>query len=164
MSGLLYPGNKYGDVGSILGIIEDHRIVDFDSEFARVQFRDGETITVDIEGNARIMNSLKRRQTNGRWIPPRFMFREFCRTRIVLLGAHPERLLDINEDSAISEGVERHESGGWVNYIDPSQTVETARESFLTLWALIHGEDSLIANPYIWAMSFDLTSKLNPYA
>ena len=164
MAGLLYPENPFGDPGSILGLIEDHRVVDFDSQTATVEFRDGETIPFDIAGNDRIIDSLERRRTIGRWLPPRFMFREFCRDQIVISGTQPERLLDINEDSAIAEGVERHESGGWKKYTDQSRPVETARESFLTLWDFIHGKNAAIQNPYIWAISFQSTTILNPYA
>ena len=163
MAGLLYPENPFGDPGSILGLIEDHRVVDFDSQTATVEFRDGETIPFDIAGNDRIIDSLERRRTIGRWLPPRFMFREFCRDQIVITASNPEQLGDINEDSAIAEGVERHESGGWKKYTDQSRPVETARESFLTLWDFIHGENAAIQNPYIWAISFQPTSSFNPY-
>lgn len=163
MAGLLYPEMPFGDVGSILGLIEDHRVVDFDSQTATVEFRDGEIITVDIAGNDRIINSLERRHTIGRWLPPRFMFREFCRDQIVITASNPEQLGDINEDSAIAEGVERDVLGGWKNYTDPSRPVDSARESFLTLWDFIHGENAAIQNPYIWAISFQPTSSFNPY-
>lgn len=164
MAGFLYPENPFGDPGSILGIIEDHRVVDFDSQTATVEFRDGEIIPFDIAGNNRIIDSLERRRTIGRWLPPRFMFREFCRDQIVVSGSNPERLADIGEDSAIAEGVERDILGGWKNYTDTSRPVESARESFLTLWDFIHGENAAIQNPYIWAISFQQTSVLNPYA
>ena len=163
MSGLLFPAMPFGDPGSILGIIEDHRVVDFDSQTATVEFRDGEIIPVDISGNDKIINSLERRRTIGQWLPPRFMFREFCRDRIVILGSTPERLLDITNDSAIAEGIEPGENGGWKNYIDTTRTFDDPRESFFSLWDSIHGRNMSKRNPYIWAITFQTTSSFNPY-
>jgi hypothetical protein len=72
-----------------------------------------------------------------------------------------ERLLDITEDDARAEGVERDPDGcdGWRGYgslgIRGGYTWTTARDSFADLWDSINADRAPWAsNPWVWVVRF----------
>ncbi|HET6558096.1 MAG TPA: hypothetical protein VFG54_12325 [Prolixibacteraceae bacterium] len=79
-----------------------------------------------------------------------------------------ERLHEISEDDAISEGVLKHKDGKhWLNYIvqkyHTSQFIyclHTARLSFFSLWQILANEKSLMPrnNPWVWVVKFKVLS------
>lgn len=84
-------------------------------------------------------------------------------SRITLLvtGVKIERLQDISEQDAIAEGVKRTETmatgrltKAWWDYLEPDTTQATARASYRTLYASIHGPDGWKANPEVVAITF----------
>jgi hypothetical protein len=95
--------------------------------------------------------------------PSIYMPRWASRITLEVTEVRVERLHDISEEDARAEGVERNhptdETEGWLDYLDMTQggegfPVETARDSFRTLWDSINGSDAWDLNPWVWAVSF----------
>jgi hypothetical protein len=110
--------------------------------------------------------------------PSIFMPRELSRLNLDIVSIRIERLMDITEPAAVSEGVGRncptypicHEcsAGGcgadkeFENYIanENGEPCYTAVDSFASLWIKINGRESLDLNPYVWVIGF-MRSKPN---
>jgi len=118
--------------------------------------------------------------------PSLFMPRHAARTWLQVIEIRVERLQEISEEDAITEGIdqEKHEfemmayPDGVVETFDPTpaiwqrknylKTKETgtahyqnfsASESFKTLWESINGEESWEQNPWVWVISFKVLGK-----
>lgn len=96
-----------------------------------------------------------------KWRPSIHMPRPASRITLEITGVRVERLHDISEDDAISEGVERTVTGdGWRRYCDADMEmagvppVATARQSYFTLWNQIHGHGTWTENPWVWVVEF----------
>lgn len=84
------------------------------------------------------------------WKPSIHMPREASRITLEITGVRIERLKDITEDDARAEGVEifrnyRKDSQHWMN---------SARDSFMTLWQSIHGDETWDFDPFVWVVEF----------
>lgn len=98
----------------------------------------------------------------GPWKPSIFMPKEACRIKLKIIDIRVERIQDISEGDAKSEGVSLHERGKhWLNYIDQSYKMTqfiynlySAKESYKSLWTLINGRDSWNNNPWVWVIEF----------
>ncbi len=102
-----------------------------------------------------------------------------CRTFLLIKSIRVERLYDISEKDAISEGVEwciadKQKFGcraaGLKLYRDyarkdnslqdhPCNGFDNARSSFETLWCKIHGIKSWDANPWLWVIDYEKIEK-----
>lgn len=98
---------------------------------------------------------------DGYWrkMPSIFMPRYASRITLEVTGVRVERLLEISEQDAIAEGVERvryavepHDAG-FRDYIG-DVVLRSARHSFETLWVKINGRESWYANPWVWVVEF----------
>ena len=102
-----------------------------------------------------------------RWRASIHMPREACQLFLIRKDVRLERLQDITEDSAISEGVKRTQRGNYLNYQDERSEVTqfiyncaTAKHSFRTLWDELNGnkfEDRFTrwaSNPWVWVVEF----------
>ena len=99
------------------------------------------------------------------WKPSIHMPKKACRILLALRGIKIERLQDIPEEDAKREGVYYYGSDDptqddYKNYLyddkgncDP-WGVQTAKESFSTLWESIHGKNSWGINPWVWVLEF----------
>lgn len=101
-----------------------------------------------------------------KWRPSIFMPRALSRLTLEVVSVRVERLQDISEGDAVTEGVERH-LDGWYPYgirtilttlvggVEvPAQFCRTARDSYRMLWESINGAGSWNANPYVWVIEF----------
>lgn len=95
------------------------------------------------------------------WRPSIHMPRWASRITLEITGVRVERLHEISEDDAISEGVERTVTGdGWRRYCDSDMElagvppVASARQSYFTLWNQIHGHGTWTENPWVWVVEF----------
>lgn len=103
----------------------------------------------------------------GLWKPSIHMPKIACRLKLEITNIKIERLNDISEESAISEGVQYdytvEDGRSYVNYSikHPSGfsicNLETAKESYRTLWESINGNGSWDLNPFVWVIEFDAT-------
>lgn len=90
----------------------------------------------------------------GRWRPSIHMPRWASRITLEITGVRVERLRDLSEDDAKSEGMELT---GWrPTYSDPDSggEVGTPYDNFAQLWESIYGEESWQANPWVWVIEF----------
>ena len=101
----------------------------------------------------------------NKWKPSIFMPKSACRIFLEITDVRVERLQDINEEDAISEGVESFYTGDplqlwWQDYLsDPGDGVLSAIGSFKSLWQSINGESSWTSNPFVWVVSFRIIDK-----
>lgn len=97
--------------------------------------------------------------------PSIHMPRWASRITLEVTGVRVERLQDISEADAKSEGVVREYGrdvpaamgGGvetWRNYLEPDAWLTSARSSYRSLWESINGTGSWAANPCVWVVEF----------
>ncbi|MGQ2982100.1 hypothetical protein [Flavobacterium sp.] len=73
-----------------------------------------------------------------------------------------ERLNDISEADAISEGVELDiEYQAYKDYQNDNSLYVSAKDSFRTIWEMINGKGTWDKNPFVWCVEFELTD--NPW-
>ena len=97
--------------------------------------------------------------TEGTWRPAIYMFRWASRITLEIVSVRVERLHAITEEDARAEGIDTLDGE-----LDDSAIcraakvlgccIEDRRASYGALWAEINGEASLIANPWVWTISF----------
>jgi hypothetical protein len=111
--------------------------------------------------DARLVDEWKKDQNNCqvKWTPSIHMPRFACRTVLEITDVRVERLQEISEEDALTEGVTRIDHGrGYYfsavrdephhgNWVDP---VDAYRE----LWESIHGKGSWDLNPWVWVITF----------
>jgi hypothetical protein len=82
------------------------------------------------------------------WTPSIHMPRWASRITLEITGVRVERLQDISQSDAKSEGCWYGRGGG-----EPDFAV-TPSDHFPTLWASIYGEENWQANPWVWVIEF----------
>lgn len=86
--------------------------------------------------------------------PSIFMPRRASRLTLEVTGVKVERLHNISEADAASEGVES-DTDGWIDYQMPAtQRCTSARGAFKTLWNSINGPNAWALNPWVCAVTF----------
>lgn len=93
------------------------------------------------------------------WKPSIFMPKEACRIFLKVTEVRAERLEDISEQDAISEGIEVKEHDiapkGWKDYLFSEIPFDNPKHSFFSLWQSINGEQSRNDNPFVWVVNFE---------
>ncbi len=79
-----------------------------------------------------------------RWVPSIHMPREACRILLEITAVRVERLNDISDGDAISEGC----------ITADMKSGDCVADAFARLWASIYGVDSWNANPWVWVIEF----------
>lgn len=114
------------------------------------------------------------------WLPSIHMPKDAARIWLRLTDIRVERLQDITEEDAKSEGVHENKcediascpsllckegcigEGQYYRYSKPMNfdldPCESAKESFKTLWESINGKESWGQNLFIWVVSFEVIS------
>lgn len=106
---------------------------------------------------------------NSGWKPSIHMPKSADRIWLKVTGVKVERLQDISKEDAIAEGVKEIWGLGYKHYTAKKRfTKEELKDgcpylnspilSFLTLWESIYGDESLKANPWVFAYSFEVIS------
>ena len=96
----------------------------------------------------------------GGWKPSIHMPRIASRILLEITDIRVERLLEISEEDAIAEGVERVDvpncNSAYKAYGVKREScfVLGAHISFKRMWETIYGRDSVISNPFVWVVSF----------
>lgn len=99
------------------------------------------------------------------WRPSIHMPKEAARIFLRITDIRVERMQDITEEDAISEGIEYIVSDllrGYTDYSTPNGimgVVDSPIQSFRTLWESINGPESWTANPWAWCVSFERIDK-----
>ena len=74
-----------------------------------------------------------------------------------------ERLHDISEEDAITEGIEEIHPAPfvirWKNYMIENSFWECPEGSFMSLWQTINGKESWESNPWVWVVEFKQIEK-----
>lgn len=105
---------------------------------------------------------------NWKWKPSLFMPKEACRIFLKVVSVHVERLHDIDEQSAINEGIlmdvklpiaDFKTKTLYRDYRNETAGCADARSSYMTLWQKINGKDSWDQNPFVWVYKFERTEK-----
>ena len=86
---------------------------------------------------------------DGAWTPSIHMPRWASRINLLITGVRVERLNDISQEDAKSEGCCYGRGGGV-----PDLAVSPA-DHFPTLWESIYGIKSWAANPWVWVIEFE---------
>jgi hypothetical protein len=94
-----------------------------------------------------------------KWTPSIHMPRQASRLTLELTNVRVELLQDISEEDAIAEGIPHSEMARGPYGIPGMSKVHflgTAREAFEVLWNNINGDGAWSANPWVWALSFNV--------
>lgn len=101
----------------------------------------------------------------GKWKPSIYMPKSACRIFLKVKSVRVERLQDISEQDAKSEGVLDMFFGkdiageAYFNYMDKNGgydcVADNAIHSFQTLWQSINGPESWEANHWVWVIEFE---------
>ncbi|MGP2870096.1 hypothetical protein ACTVMR_24025 [Serratia nevei] len=81
---------------------------------------------------------------DGRWTPAIHMPRKACRILLEITAVRVERLNDISDGDAISEGCSTADM----------KSGDCVADVFARLWSSIYGVDSWNANPWVWVIEF----------
>lgn len=84
--------------------------------------------------------------TACKWKPSIHMFRHQSRITLEITNVRVERLQDISEADALSEGIIQADDGGY-HLADTRHYSDDPVESYASLWESINGEGSWDANP-----------------
>ena len=90
------------------------------------------------------------------WKPSIFMPRLASRITLEITGVRVERLQDITENDAVSEGL-KYEAGVWSIDGKDGNTIARCvdpRHTYEALWESINGKDSWTVNPWVWVVEF----------
>ncbi|MBN4061637.1 hypothetical protein JYU20_00385 [Bacteroidales bacterium AH-315-I05] len=101
---------------------------------------------------------------NGiKWRPSIFMPKTAARLWLRITNIRVERLQDISQIDAYTEGVYYAKSSIGNCYRDyrtgGCNIMTTAKDSFRTLWYKIHDEENWKSNPWVWAIGFEQCEK-----
>lgn len=146
--------SPYGQIGDVLWVRE--RMIENTISNSYWPFADGYTRGKD--GFGKYFKSEK--NVNSIHMP-----KEACRLFLKIKDIRVERLSQITENDAISEGIKKT----WIhddisqckfkNYIDNGFGSLYARDSFFSLWESINGKESLDSNPWVWVIEFERIEK-----
>jgi hypothetical protein len=163
----------YGEIGDILWVREtfrkyyvtfpdsdrinfDHEIVDYAADpNTAIPMQDGDGFQVfNKDGSERYIP----------WKPSIHMEKKHCRIYLEITELRVERLNEISESDAVSEGI-RDNRGPFQdgiqfkNYLGSGSWTCSPAYSFQTLWAKINGQESWDLNPWVWVIEFKKIDK-----
>lgn len=145
----------YGKPGDILWVKETFTILDWweDSKAVQVMYEDGKTLVGQLT-EREWLKFKKWKQKEGRK-SSLFMFKSLSRIWLKVTNVRVERLQDISEEDAITEGVDfRYDKDEYGLVIYDGK----AKRMFEELWQSINGPESWDLNPYVWVVEFEVLS------
>lgn len=137
--------SPFGKVGDVLWVRETHLMCHEDDFLEGFDSRMVYKASVHDDW----YKSLKEKHPHYKWKPSIFMNKTDARIWLRISNIRVERLQDISEDDAKSEGVVEG------NYQDSV----SCRYKFRTLWLSINGEHSWKENPWVWVIEFERIEK-----
>lgn len=151
----------YGQKGDLLWVREEHLITfSEDKCWITVEFKDGYKFTVYFkEMSLILLERLRKRKTLGKWQRARFLPKEFARLWLNVTNVRVEKLKDISKTDALAEGVfEIEKDEAYKDYMKEAGSYAGPIGSFFSLWESINGIYSLLANPWVWVVEFEVSS------
>lgn len=151
----------YGRPGKLLWVREEHLITfSDDKSWITVEFKDGYTFTVYFkELSLNLLKRLYKRKTIGKWQRARFLPKELARIWLKVTNVSVEKLKDISKTDALAEGVfEIEKDEAYKDYMKEAGSYAGPIGSFFSLWESIYGVDSLIFDPWVWVIDFEVVS------
>ena len=151
----LYPVECPKQIGDILWVRETFEIVPIET---------ASVYTADSNVQKKLRYKADGEDSFEKWKPSIFMPKSACRIFLKVTNVRVERLNDITEEDAISEGIIKHSdygSTGYILYTEPeaAYTDIDAVYSFESLWESINGKESWEANPWVWVYDFKRVDK-----
>ena len=139
----------YGQVGDVLWVRETFNV---------------NTIPTGWTYNYKAANDTFNHPEWEKWKPNIFMPKAACRIFLEITDIRVERLNDISEQDAISEGVEIDHVSALGTFYKSYQYKDAipffqAKFSFKTLWEKINGKESWSLNEWVWVISFKRIDK-----
>lgn len=98
--------------------------------------------------------ALRNLPLDGRWRSPLHLPEKLARLFLRVEEVHSEPLAAISENDAMLEGIALLPCGMWRNYLHPEHGLESAVDSFHSLWNAIHGGASFEKNPRVYVHCF----------
>jgi hypothetical protein len=149
----------YGQPGDTLWVREGHAIVPR-SAYAR---SDGvqQTLRPDDNHDACVYREGWERSRPGQWRPSIHMPRWASRLTLTVSDVRVERLQDISDIDAEAEGIREPSLGEevWLGFLGYPRATMPAKSAYAELWARINGWDSWSANPWVWAVTFEVQAR-----
>lgn len=94
-----------------------------------------------------------------KWKPSIHMPKDAARIWLKVTNVRVERLKDISKEDALAEGVfEIEKDEAYKDYMKQAGSYAGPIGSFFSLWESINGIDSLLANPWVWVVEFEVIS------
>lgn len=160
----------YGNPGDILWVRETYYaygwwVKNGKTKSGKQKWKFVDFTEIDTEGNYYYEDNKPEKIEKGRaerimgWYkrPSLFMPKSACRIFLKITNVRVERLQDITEKDAKSEGIIDRGALGFTSFgIDQS---EKATEAFKYLWGKINGEQSWNDNPFVWVIEFERIEK-----
>lgn len=136
---------KYGKVGDLLWVRESYcpKYYDNYSNAYKAQWND---IAAELI-------------PEPKWKPSIYMPKSACRIWLQVTNIKVERLQQISEDDSIKEGIDSKfnkmfEKTMYLDYLTNTFNRVNPINSYKTLWESINGENSWLANPWVWVIEF----------
>ncbi|WP_410477736.1 hypothetical protein [Pantoea sp.] len=145
----------FGAVGDCLWVREAFRVHNRATDVATLVYKASEQQSWTQQTHRVPIEKCNKPAVVDKWTPSIHMPRWASRIALEITGVRVERMYDISEVDARAEGVEQLRGGFWRHY-QPGWTQHqlSARGSFVTLWKSIYGDDSWLANPWVWVIEF----------
>lgn len=159
-SGIKFFKCPYGQVGDILWVREKTVYVHLDHAHDLLEgFKSKRQIIYGTDFHDDWMIYAKEKY-GYKWTPSLFMAKHHCRIFLKITNVRVERLQDISETDAESEGIGKQFStlfNEWrfKDYYNVKDDWRSAVSSFQSLWASINGVESWDANPWVWVIEFE---------
>ncbi len=150
----------YGQPGDRLWVRETFRCNGWATDLATIFYKANEHNSYTEMCEQFPVEGKKRLPTDGRWRPSIHMPRWASRITLEITGVRVERLQDISEDDAKTEGadpVNFHDFTAEEIELLDYPLVESSspyRVGFASLWESINGPGSWDANPWVWVVEF----------
>lgn len=149
-----------GAVGDQLWVRECFRVHSRATDVATLVYRASERNSWTEQTRRVPVSDCNRPVSPEKWTPAIHMPRWASRINLLITGVRVERLNDISDADAMSEGIDADrlaESQDHYDCIaDHNMTGRpTAKGYFSSLWQSIYGEENWEANPWVWVINFE---------
>lgn len=150
--------SPYGKPGDLLWVREKHRSL-FNCQTEAFERYD---YYADMPEDFHVQ--MKKKYPKRNWKPSIHMPKAAARIWLRVTDIRIERLQDISEEDAISEGIKSRYSEifneeRYHDYLNEESEWRFPESSFQSLWTKINGPESWDLNPWVWVVSFEVMSK-----